>query len=177
MRDLLKSALRLRPDRIVLGEVRSGEALDLIVAMQTGHDGSMGTLHANNPDSALLRLETMCLMGESKIPVDAIRRMVVEALDIVVHCNRLSDGSRKVTHITEVAGLDKTGQYITKDIFKFVQTDKDFESGKIQGEMVATGHIPSFFDQFIVNKLPFPKQKFSPPSWYLNNLSENKKAS
>ncbi|MDA8793304.1 CpaF family protein [Bacteriovoracaceae bacterium] len=173
--DLLKSALRLRPDRIVVGEVRGEEAIDLLTAMGTGHDGSMGTLHSNNPDAAVLRLETMCLSGESKLPIDALRKMISETVHLIVQCNRLHDGSRKTTHISEVVGLDKNGQYVVRDIFKFVQTDKD-DDGKIIGEMIPMNYVPTFFEDFVANKLPFSKAKFRTPQWYINSLSDMKKA-
>ncbi len=145
MRDLLKSALRLRPDRIVIGEVRGGEAMDLLQAMNTGHSGSMSTIHANNPKLALYRLETLALMGEVELPLQAVRAQVATAIEIIVQCSRLRDGSRKVTHVTEVLGLDGQGGYRTQDIFLF-QIDKADSQGKIVGHHVATGNLPSFID-------------------------------
>ncbi len=166
IRELVISAMRLRPDRIIVGEVRGEEALDLIQVMNTGHDGSMGTVHANNPVDACTRLETLCLMGDIKIPPDAIRKMVASAMQIIVQCSRYHDGGRRTSHISEVLGLDKNGNYITRDIFKWVQTGKDPETGKYVGEMVPCSYVPSFFEDIVVNKLPFPKSNFLSPEWY-----------
>lgn len=165
IRDLMESALRLRPDRIIVGEVRGPEALDLLNAMGTGHDGSMGTVHANSPIDACTRLETLCLMGETRIPPDAIRKMVGSALQLIVQCSRYHDGGRRTSHISEVLGVDEHGRYVVKDIFRWVQTGKDPETGKFIGEMVPTGYIPTFFEEFVANKLPFPKTNFKPPEW------------
>ena len=163
IRDLVLSAMRLRPDRIIVGEVRSEEALDLIQVMGTGHDGSMGTVHANNPLEACTRLETLCLMGDIKIPPDSIRKMVGAALQIIVQCARYHDGGRRTSHISEVLGVDSNGSYIVKDIYKWVQTGKT-EDGKYIGEMVPCNYVPSFFDDIVTHKLPFPKSKFINPN-------------
>jgi pilus assembly protein CpaF len=171
IRDLLESALRLRPDRIIVGEVRGPEALDLLNAMSTGHEGLMGTVHANSPSDACTRLETLCLMGETKIPPDAIRTMVGSALQLIVQCSRYHDGGRRTSHISEVLGVNEHGRYIVRDIFRWVQTGKD-ESGKYIGEMVPTGYVPTFFEEFIANKLPFPKTNFKPPEWALPILKK-----
>ena len=176
IRDLVESALRLRPDRIIVGEVRGQEALDLLNAMGTGHEGSMGTVHANTPLDACTRLETLCLMGETKIPPDAIRKMVGSALQMIVQCNRYHDGGRRTSHISEVLGVDEHGRYIVRDIFKWVQTGKDPETGKYIGEMVPCGYVPTWFHEFVSNKLPFPKSKFRPPEWALEILNSKKKA-
>ncbi len=165
IRDLVISAMRLRPDRIIVGEVRGPEALDLVQVMNTGHDGSMGTVHANNPVDACTRLETLCLMGETKIPPDAMRKMVGSAMQVIVQCSRYHDGGRRTSHISEVLGVDAHGQYIVQDIFRWVQTGKDPKTGKFVGEMVPCGNVPTFFEDIIVNKLPFPKSKFLPPDW------------
>jgi pilus assembly protein CpaF len=175
IRDLVESALRLRPDRIIVGEVRGQEALDLLNAMGTGHDGSMGTVHANTPLDACTRLETLCLMGETKIPPDAIRKMVGSALQLIVQCNRYHDGGRRTSHISEVLGVDEHGRYIVKDIFKWVQTGKDPETGKYIGEMIPCGYVPTFFEDFVSNKLPFSKAKFRPPEWAHQFLGAPKK--
>lgn len=175
IRDLVESALRLRPDRIIVGEVRGPEALDLLNAMGTGHDGSMGTVHANTPDDACTRLETLCLMGETRIPPDAIRKMVGNALHLIVQCSRYHDGGRRTSHISEVLGVDEHGRYIVKDIFRWVQTGKD-ESGKLIGQMSPTGYVPTFFDEFIANKLPFPKSALKPQEWALPFLAGKKAA-
>jgi len=172
IRDLIRSALRLRPDRIVVGEVRGPEALDLIQAMSTGHGGSMGTTHANSPAEALVRLETLVMMGSTNVPVTAIRRQICGAVHVVVQIKRLHDGSRKITNIAEVIpDLDEKDRYQTKDIFKFVQRGRTAE-GKIVGEMVATGYIPSFFHEIEMNRLPFPKEKFQAPDWYNESKME-----
>lgn len=171
IRDLVISAMRLRPDRIIVGEVRGEEALDLIQVMNTGHDGSMGTVHANNPVDACTRLETLCLMGDTKIPPDAIRKMVASAMQIIVQCSRYHDGGRRTAQISEVLGLDANGNYIVRDIFRWVQKDKDPETGQFIGEMVPCNYVPSFFEDIIVNKLPFPKSSFVAPDW-LNRLKK-----
>ena len=160
IRDLVVSAMRLRPDRIVVGEVRNAEAMDLLQVMNTGHDGSMGTVHANNPASACVRVETLALMDDTKIPPDAVRKMVGNAIDLIVQTSRFQDGGRRISHISEVLGIDEHGEYITKDIYRFKQFDKE-EDGKIIGEVLPCGYIPSFFNDIMVNKLPFPKSKFS----------------
>jgi pilus assembly protein CpaF len=171
IRELVISAMRLRPDRIIVGEVRGEEALDLIQVMNTGHDGSMGTVHANNPVDACTRLETLCLMGDIKIPPDAIRKMVASAMQIIVQCSRYHDGGRRTSHISEIIGIDKAGNYISRDIFKWVQTGKDPETGKYIGEMVPCNYVPTFFEDIVVNKLPFPKSNFLSPEWY-NDLKK-----
>lgn len=166
IRDLLESALRLRPDRIIVGEVRGPEALDLLNAMGTGHEGSMGTVHANSPIDACTRLETLCLMDETRIPPEAIKTMVASALNLIVQCHRYHDGGRRTSHISEVLGVDEYGRYIVKDIFRWMQTGKDSETGLFEGEMVATGYVPTFFHEFVANKLPFPKSNFKAPEWF-----------
>ncbi len=165
IRELVISAMRLRPDRIIVGEVRGEEALDLIQVMNTGHDGSMGTVHANSPVDACTRLETLCLMGETKIPPDAIRKMVASAMQIIVQCSRYHDGGRRTSHISEILGVDASGNYISRDIFRWMQTGKDSETGRYIGEMVPCNYVPSFFEEIIVHKLPFPKSSFVAPEW------------
>lgn len=156
LRDLVKSSLRLRPDRVIIGEVRGGEALDLLQSMNTGHSGSMGTVHSNSPKECLTRLETLCLMNETEVPVSAIRAQVASAIHIVVQLSRLSDGSRRTTHISECYGMDLHGNYLSRDIFIFEQQGKTRE-GKIIGELLPTGNLPSFMREIEVNQLPFPK--------------------
>jgi pilus assembly protein CpaF len=175
IRDLVVSAMRLRPDRIIVGEVRGEEALDLIQVMNTGHDGSMGTVHANNPEDACTRLETLCLMGDTKIPAEAIKKMVGSAMQLIVQCSRMHDGSRKTTHISEIMGIDNHGNYVSRDIFKWVQTGKDEKSGKYIGEMIPCNYVPSFFNDIVVNKLPFPKQNFIAPDWSAEFLKSPKR--
>jgi pilus assembly protein CpaF len=141
-RDLVRNALRMRPDRIVVGEVRSGEALDMLQAMNTGHDGSMTTLHANSPRDAISRLETMAMMAGLEIPLMALRTQIAAAIDLIVHMERLSDGSRKITRITEVPRME--GDIVTlSDLFTFEQTGVK-PDGKVLGDMEATGLRPLF---------------------------------
>jgi pilus assembly protein CpaF len=142
IRELVRNSLRMRPDRIVVGEVRGGEALDMLQAMNTGHDGSLTTLHANAPRDALSRLETMALMSGLDMPLKVIREQIASAVDVIVQQTRLKDGSRKVTHITEVAGME--GQTIVMtDIFKYEQTGIG-PDGEILGELRPTGMRPMF---------------------------------
>lgn len=159
IRDLVRSAMRLRPDRIIVGEVRGPEALDLITVMNTGHGGSMGTTHANTPMDALVRLETLAMMGDTAIPIAALRRQIAGAVHLVVQATRMHDGSRKISHISEVLGVDEHGTYKVQDIFKFVQTGKD-PDGKILGAMQPCGNIPTFYEEIVVNGHIFPKEKF-----------------
>ena len=144
IRDLVKNCLRMRPDRIIVGECRSGEALDMLQAMNTGHDGSLTTVHANSPRDVVSRLETMVLMSGMELPSRAIREQIASAVDIIIHESRLADGSRKVTAITEVTGME--GQNIVmQDLFTFRQSGVD-ENGRIVGEFKPTGAMPTFFD-------------------------------
>ncbi|HEX3032061.1 MAG TPA: CpaF family protein [Bacillota bacterium] len=142
MRDLVKNSLRMRPDRIVVGEVRSGEALDMLQAMNTGHDGSLTTGHANSPRDMLARLETMVLMAGMDLPVRAIREQIASAVDLIVQQNRLKDGSRRITHITEVQGMEGE-TVVLQDIFIFEQMGLD-DKGKIVGRFRPTGVRPKF---------------------------------
>ena len=146
MRDLVKNCLRMRPERIIVGEVRGPEAFDLLQAMNTGHDGSMGTLHSNSPREALQRLESMITMGGYNLPSKTIREMVVGAIDVVIQAARLRDGSRRITHITEVIGLE--GEVvITQDLFLYEIQGED-EHGRIKGRHVSTGiSRPAFWDR------------------------------
>ncbi len=160
IKDLIKASLRLRPDRIIVGEVRGAEAIELIQAMNTGHDGSAGTLHANNPVQAMNRLETLCMIADTGVPAQVIRAQIADAVHIVVQANRLRDGSRKTTYITECVGLDDNGRYVMKDLFVFHQTGTD-EKGKIIGEHVTTGNAPSFANDILAAGLPFPLQIFA----------------
>ncbi|MEL7656471.1 MAG: CpaF family protein, partial [Bacillota bacterium] len=149
IRDLVRNALRMRPDRIVVGEVRSGETLDMLQAMNTGHDGSLTTAHANTPRDLMSRLETMVLMSGMELPVKAIREQVSSALDLIVHQARMKDGSRKVVNITQVVGME--GDTITlQDIFVYKQHGLDSE-GKIAGSFVSTGIRPTFLDKLVSN--------------------------
>ena len=143
--DLVKNALRMRPDRIILGEIRGAECFDLLAAMNTGHDGSMCTLHANSPRECLGRMENMILMGDVKIPKEAISRQIADSVDLVVQIKRLRDGSRRVTSITEVIGMEGD-VIITQELFKFEYMDED-KDGKIMGEYRALGLRPYTLDK------------------------------
>jgi pilus assembly protein CpaF len=142
IRDLVRNSLRMRPDRIVVGECRGGEALDMLQAMNTGHDGSLTTLHANTPRDALSRLETMVLMSGMDLPLKVVRQQISSAVDLIIQQTRLKDGSRKVTAITEVVGMEGEVVVLT-DIFKFDQTGVG-QDGKIIGELKPTGIRPIF---------------------------------
>ena len=145
MRDLVKNCLRMRPERIIVGEVRGPEAFDLLQAMNTGHDGSMGTVHANNPREGLSRIENMIAMGGYSLPAKAVREQISSAIHIIVQAQRLRDGSRKITHVTEVVGME--GDIITlQDLFLFEFLGED-ENGKIIGEHRPTGLRPQFWDK------------------------------
>lgn len=147
IRDLVKNSLRMRPDRIVVGEVRSGEALDMLQAMNTGHDGSITTGHANTPRDMISRLETMVLMAGMDLPVRAIREQIGSALHLIIHQSRLKDGSRKVTHITEVQGMEGD-VVVLQDIFKFVQEGVT-STGKVRGHFKFTGVMPGFMNEML----------------------------
>jgi pilus assembly protein CpaF len=144
IRDLVRNSLRMRPDRIVVGECRGGEALDMLQAMNTGHDGSLTTAHANNPRDMLARLETMVLMAGLDLPVSAIREQIASAIDIVVQQTRFACGTRKVTHITEVTGVE-SGRIQLQDVFEYHQTGAD-SAGKIQGYFTGCGFVPEFYE-------------------------------
>jgi pilus assembly protein CpaF len=148
IRDLVKNALRMRPDRIIVGECRSGEALDMLQAMNTGHDGSLTTGHANSPRDMIGRLETMVLFGGVDLPVRAIREQIVSAIDLIVQQERMLDGKRKITYISEVTGIDDSGQIETEDIFLFQRKGLTPE-GDVIGDFITTGYIPSFTQEFI----------------------------
>jgi pilus assembly protein CpaF len=145
MRDLVKNALRMRPDRIILGEVRGPEAVDLLAAMNTGHDGSLGTLHANRPREALTRLENMVNMAGLNLPAKAIRTQISDAVHMIVQISRMRDGVRRVTHITEVVGMEGD-VVVSQDLFTYQYQGED-ESGRLRGEHISTGLRPKFFDR------------------------------
>ena len=156
IRDLVKNALRMRPDRIVVGECRGGEALDMLQAMNTGHDGSLTTTHANSPQEAVGRLETLVLMSGLELPVRAIREQLASAVHVIVQQSRMSDGTRKITHISEVIGIDRdSGMVETRDIFRFVRTGTG-KGGKVLGEFRATGYLPSYIQEFVLMGLLKP---------------------
>ena len=155
IRDLVRNALRMRPDRIIVGEVRSGEALDMLQAMNTGHDGSLTTGHANSPRDILSRLETMVMMAGMDLPVRAIREQIASALDLVIQQSRIQDGSRKITYITEVQKMEGD-TIVLQDLFTYVQTGVN-ESGKSVGYYEASGLQPMFLQKFKMNNVELPK--------------------
>jgi pilus assembly protein CpaF len=157
IRELVRNALRMRPDRIVVGECRSAEALDMLQAMNTGHDGSMSTGHANSPRDMLARLETMVLMAGMDLPLRAIREQIASAVDLIVHQNRLKDGSRKIVNITEVQGMEGD-VVVMQDIFVFEQTG--VVEGKIEGKLRPTGIRPKFVEKFEVTGIHLPPNVF-----------------
>lgn len=159
IRDLVKNALRMRPDRIIVGETRDGAALDMLQAMNTGHDGSMTTTHSNNPRECVARLETLCLMSGMELPMKAIREQVASSVNIIVQISRLSDGSRKIKYITEVQGMQ--GDVVTlADIFKFKE-EIDPVTKKVIGEFQPTGTIPRFIERFEQMGIKIPREIFS----------------
>ena len=160
IRDLVKNCLRMRPDRIIVGECRGGEALDMLQAMNTGHDGSLTTVHANSPRDVISRLETMVLMSGMELPSRAIREQIASAVDIIIHESRLSDGSRKVVAISEVTSLE--GQNVVmQDIFTFRQSGVD-EHGRVQGVFRPTGAVPTFFEHLKSRGLRLDPAMFDP---------------
>jgi pilus assembly protein CpaF len=162
MKDLLKSALRLRPDRIIVGEVRSAEALELINAMNTGHKGCLGTVHANSPADAIVRLESLAQGGDAKISEKALRHQVGSAIDIIVQISRYSDGSRRIGSIAEIRGFRDDGTYAVHPIFEMSRLVRKAD-GTLSGQLEPTGEIPSFMDEIVDNGLPFPLSKFQKP--------------
>jgi pilus assembly protein CpaF len=165
IRDLVKNTLRMRPDRIVVGECRSGEALDMLQAMNTGHDGSLTTLHANTPRDALSRMETLVLMAGYDLPVRAIREQIASAVDLMVQLQRLRDGTRRITHITEVAGME--GEIITlQDVFLFDFSAGVDEHGRFRGELKPTGVRPTFTRKLADHGIRLGPEMFAP------NISE-----
>lgn len=160
IRDLVRNALRMRPDRIVVGEVRGGEALDMLQAMNTGHDGSLTTGHANSPRDMLSRLETMVLMAGMELPVKAIREQISSAIDLIVHQSRLRDGSRKITRITEVLGMEGE-MVVLQDLFLFDQTGLD-NKGRVTGRHRATGIRPRLVQKLTAEGIFLPSDIFDP---------------
>jgi pilus assembly protein CpaF len=161
IRDLVRNALRMRPDRIVVGEVRGGEALDMLQAMNTGHDGSISTIHANSPRDVLSRLETMTLMAGMELGVRAIREQISSAINLIIHQARLRDGSRRVTHITEIVGME--GDIITlQDLFLFDFKAGVDEHGKFQGSLWPTGLRPHFLDKLHDRGIEISPRLFAP---------------
>jgi pilus assembly protein CpaF len=163
IRDLVKNSLRMRPERIVIGEVRGGEALDMLQAMNTGHDGSLATGHSNSPRDMIARLETMVLMAGMELPVRAIRQQISGAIDLIIQQSRLSDGSRRIVSITEVQGME--GEVVVlQDIFTFKQQGKD-QNGKLIGKMISTGIRPKFYDKLLASGIQVPDSIFQLKEW------------
>ena len=159
IRDLVRNSLRMRPDRIVVGECRGGEALDMLQAMNTGHDGSLTTIHANSPVEALSRLETLVLMAGVDLPSHAIREQIARSIHVIVQQTRLTDGSRKITHVSEIDELDPNGRFEVREIFEFEQTGVTAE-GRVLGDFEATGYLPSFLDEIMARGLIKPGEPF-----------------
>jgi pilus assembly protein CpaF len=157
IRQLVINALRMRPDRIVVGEVRGGEALDMLQAMNTGHDGSMTTVHSNSPRDTMRRIETMVLMAGMELPLRAIREQVASAIDLVIHMERLRDGTRRVIHVTEVHGMEGD-TIVMQDLFKFEHLGMSNE--RVVGQLRATGLRPMFTDKFELNGVPLSMDIF-----------------
>ena len=161
IRELMRNALRMRPDRIVVGEARGGEALDMLQAMNTGHDGSLTTIHSNSPRDTLSRIETMVLMSGFDLPIKAIREQIASAVDLIVHVARLRDGTRRVTHVTEVEGME--GEIVTlQDLFLFDFGMGVDEEGQYSGRLKATGIRPSFSDELLDQGIKLPGDLFDP---------------
>ena len=159
MLDLLINSLRMRPDRIIVGEVRGAEAIDMLQAMNTGHEGSLTTIHANSTPDALMRIETMVNMAGFNLPSDYIKGYISSAIDVVIQVERLVDGSRKVTGLSEITGME--GSVITmQEIYAFEQTGVDKE-GAVSGQFVARGIRPRFFDKFHRMGVPIPERLFA----------------
>lgn len=173
IRDLFRASLRMRPDRIVIGEVRGGEALDMIQAMTSGHSGSLTTAHANSPIDALSRLETMAMMSNLEMPLFALRAQVASAVDLVVQISRMNDGSRRITQISEILGLDDKGGYQVSDIFRLGFGGKS-EAGELEGSLVWTGEIVSFYDEPRVRGL-MEKVKLTEPIFKAISKDDHKK--
>ena len=161
IRDLVRNSLRMRPDRIVVGEVRGGEALDMLQAMNTGHEGSISTVHANTPRDALARLETMVMMSGMELPSRAIREQIASALHLLIHVGRMSDGSRKIITVSEIQGLEGN-VIVLQDLFMFRQKGIG-EGGKVLGQLAATGLVPKFLDWFAARGISLPRETFAQP--------------
>ena len=158
IRRLVINALRMRPDRIVVGEARGGEALDMLQAMNTGHDGSLTTIHSNSPRDTLRRIETMVLMAGMELPLQAIREQLASAIELIVHLERMRDGTRRVVKVTEVQGMEGES-VVMQDLFEFKQTG--FQVGRVVGSLDSTGLRPKFADKFAVNNIELPEGIFT----------------
>jgi pilus assembly protein CpaF len=160
IRRLVINALRMRPDRIIVGEARGGEALEMLLAMNTGHDGSLTTIHSNSPRDTLRRIETMVLMAGMELPLHAIREQIASAIELVVHLDRLRDGTRKVVKVSEVQGMEGKS-VVMQDLFIYKQTG--MQSGRAIGSLNSTGLRPKFVDKFAENNIDLPEEVFSSP--------------
>jgi pilus assembly protein CpaF len=156
--DLVRNALRMRPERIIIGECRGPETLDMLQAMNTGHDGSLTTIHANSPRDAIARLETMIMMAGFELPVKAMRQQIASAVDLIIQVNRLQGGARRVTHVTEVVGMEQD-VVVMQDIYRFRQ-DGINETGKAYGRFEASGIRPTFMDRLEAAGVRLPASAF-----------------
>ena len=156
--DLVKNALRMRPERVIIGECRGAETLDMLQAMNTGHEGSMTTLHANTPRDAIARIETMITMAGFDLPLKAMRQQIASAVDLIIQANRLQGGVRKITHITEIAGMEQD-TVVMQDIYHYVQDGID-ENGRAVGRFEATGIRPTFMDRLEQSGVRLPASAF-----------------
>jgi pilus assembly protein CpaF len=171
IRELVRNSLRMRPDRIIVGEVRGAEALDMLQAMNTGHEGSLSTVHANSPRDALSRIETMVLMAGYELPVRAIRQHVSSALDLIIQLDRLDDGTRHITAVTEVQRME--GETITlQNLFEF-EVDRVEADGRVVGRLRATGLRPGFGSKFALHGLELPQNLFAAPEEAMYPLGSN----
>jgi pilus assembly protein CpaF len=157
IRQLVINSLRMRPDRIIVGEARGAEALDMLQAMNTGHDGSMSTIHSNSPRDTLRRIETMVLMAGLDLPLRAIREQVASAIELVVHLERLRDGTRRVVKVTEVQGMEGES-IVMQDLFEFEQTG--VQNGRVLGKLKSTGLRPKFSEKFEISGIKLPANVF-----------------
>ena len=171
--DLVKNALRMRPERIIIGECRGGETLDMLQAMNTGHDGSMTTIHANSPRDAIARLETLVMMAGFELPVKAIRQQISGAVDVLIQANRLQGGPRRVTAITEIVGMEQD-TIVMQDIYKYSQQGVD-EQGKAYGHFACTGVRPSFMDRLESAGVRLPPSGFQRASHVGSLMNPNQR--
>jgi pilus assembly protein CpaF len=163
IRDLFRASLRMRPDRIIVGEIRGAEALDMVQAMVSGHGGCLATLHASYPRDTLTRLETMCMMSDVDMPLSAIRMQIGSGIDVIVQVDRLLDGSRKITHVTEVAGFDaERGQYQLRDLFTRSYRGLDAQ-GRVRSELLPTGELPTFAPRLEAHGVSLPASMSAAP--------------
>ena len=159
IRDLFRNCLRMRPSRIILGEIRGREALDFLQALNSGHRGSLAVIHASSPEEAVIRLENLVHYGGLQVPVAVIRSQVAHGLDLVVQLTQLSDGTRKLTRISEIAGLDKEGRVALRDVYYFREMGLT-RDGRVQGRFLATGIVPLCFERFRLAGIPISDSIF-----------------